>query len=94
MTAAAVKPETLRLPSVKSTRAPLLRVIAPVNAEAGIDALVYELVAFNVAAFATVTALDAIDPVEPIFNVPVERFYFPMEVTSSVQVINNIEAQI
>jgi transcriptional regulator with XRE-family HTH domain len=29
-----------------------------------------------------------------IFNVPVERFYFPMEVTSSVQVINNIEAQI
>ena len=29
-----------------------------------------------------------------IFNVPVERFYFPMEVTSSVQVINNIKAQI
>ena len=29
-----------------------------------------------------------------IFNVPVERFYFPMEVTSSVKVINNIEAQI
>jgi transcriptional regulator with XRE-family HTH domain len=29
-----------------------------------------------------------------IFNVPVERFYFPMEVTSSVQVVNNIKAQI
>jgi transcriptional regulator with XRE-family HTH domain len=29
-----------------------------------------------------------------IFNVPVERFYFPMEVTSSVQVINNIKAQV
>jgi len=29
-----------------------------------------------------------------IFNVPVERFYFPMEVTSSVQVINNIKTQI
>ena len=57
--------------------APELRVIAPVSAEAGIDAPVYELVAFRVAALATVTALEAIEPVEPMFKMPAEIVVAP-----------------
>ena len=77
LSAATVKLVTLRLPSVRSMIAPELRVIAPAIAEAGIEAAVYELVAFRVAALATVTALDAIEPVEPIFNVPAEIVVAP-----------------
>jgi len=72
--AATVKLVALRLPSVKSTNAPLLRVIAPVTAEAGIE----ELVAFSVAALATVTALEAIEPVEAMFNVPADTVVAPV----------------
>jgi hypothetical protein len=45
-----------------------------VIAEAGIEALV----AFRVAALATVTALEAIEPVEPMFKMPFETVVAPV----------------
>ncbi len=74
LSAATVKLVALRLPSVRSMFAPELRVIAPVTAEAGID----ELVAFRVAALATVTALEAIEPAEPMFKIPFETVVAPL----------------
>jgi hypothetical protein len=60
--------------------APELRVIAPAIAVA--DPMVepvYELVAFRVAAFETVTALEArIEPVEPRFKIPLETLVAPV----------------
>ena len=78
LSAATVKLVALRLPSVRSMIAPELRVIAPTSAEAGMDVSVYELVAFRVAALATVTALEAIEPVEPMFKMPFETVVAPV----------------
>ena len=64
--AATVRLFALRLPVSKSTRAPLLRVMDPVDAEAGIALFV----AFRVAPDPTVTPLLAIEPEFFRFNVP------------------------
>ena len=84
MSAPTVKLVALRLPSVRSTRAPLLRVIAPAIRSVGNVELVNVFVALSVASFATVRALDAIEPVktppetdELTFNVPAETVVVP-----------------